>query len=252
MNADDVIDEIRENCKLLYDGYYENVEFAVEVAYHRGDCRWHGRASVPKDDCECPVVVEKRVRRKKRHGLLQQLREFSQNRDTDRELKAERGAPRTKVAGRPPGDMEGFFTLDEIECNIPYVVDRALTEAGRDRTWAAQPTRAILMGLAGQTGFFIEAHPDQALDILRATRRWVEQARASLRISTRATVFESVTCGNCGGALSTPAGNRGETDVRCIGTPEQPPCGETYPPGEWLELYQRMSQDRARREGTTS
>lgn len=243
-----VVNEIGDLCKLLYDGYHEDVDYTVEVAYHAEGCPWRGKALVTKEDCAvgCTLELEKRTRKIKRKGLLEQLKEFAKNRDTDRSPKAERGAPRVKVPGRPPGDMAGFFTLDEIECNIPYVVDRVLGEAGRDRTWAAQPTRAILIGLSAQAGFMIEAHPDQARELLKAARRWVSQAKRALKIEAESTIFDSVVCGNCGGGLSTPAGNRGDAAVRCVGTPDGPPCGEEYPPGEWLGLYQRSQHDRAR------
>jgi hypothetical protein len=234
-----IVDRIDENCKLLYSGYTEHVDYNLEVAYHRNSCSHYGKSTIPKEDCECPVVNEKRVRQIKRKGYLDQLREFAQNKDTDRELKAERGAPRIKVAGRPPGDLGGFFTLDEIECEIPYIVDRVLEEVGRDRTWACQSARHILIGLANQCCHFADARPDQLRVIDKACSKWVATARSTLRISTRDTIFDSIVCGNCGGGLSTPAGNRGESDVRCVGTPEQPPCGETYPPGEWLTLYER-------------
>jgi hypothetical protein len=237
--AQAVLDRIEDNCQLLWDGYYEHIEYSVEVCYHRGDCKHRG-TTAPKGDCEnCPVVNEKRSAQKKRPGLLQQLQEFKEHKDTDRELKAERGAPRIKVAGRPPGDMGGFFLLDEITCEATALVDRVLEEVGRDRTWATQSILSLLRGLPLQVSYFVESRPDQARLIDKACQKWVDSARSTLKISTRDTIFDSVVCGNCGGALSTPAGNRGDSDVRCIGTPTAPPCGETYPPGEWLALYER-------------
>lgn len=234
-----ILDRIEDNCQLLWDGYTERVDYVVEVAYHRGACQYHGKSTLPKDDCECPVVSEKRTRQIKRKGLLHQLQEFKENKDTDRELKAERGAPRIKVAGRPPGDLGGFFTLDEISVEVVNLTDRVLEEVGRDRTWASQSVFGILRGLSGQVAHFVEARPDQARVLDKACSKWVDLARSTLKISTRDTIFDSVVCGNCGGGLSTPAGNRGEADVRCVGTPDTPPCGETYPPSDWLTLYER-------------
>lgn len=234
-----IVDRIDEKCQLLYSGYSEQVDYRLDVAYHRNVCEYHGKSTLPKEECECPVVSEKRTRQIKRKGLLDQLREFAQNKDTDRNTKAERGAPRIKVAGRPPGDLAGFFALDELECEIVRTVELVLEEVGRDRTWACQSVKHILIGLANQCCHFAEARPDQLRVVDKATSKWVDSARSTLRISTRDTIFDSVVCGNCGGGLSTPSGNRGESDVRCVGTPEQPPCGETYPPGEWLALYER-------------
>lgn len=235
--AQAIVERVEANCKLLYDGYIERVEYSVAVAYHRSTCQHHGSAEA--QDCPCPVVHEQRVRNVRRPGYLQQLREFAQHKDTDRNPKAERGAPRVKSPGRPPGDMGGFFTLDELECDIPTVVDRALAEAGRDRTWAAQSVRKILIGLGCQVAHILAAgRPDVARDLDLASTRWVDSARSTLKITVGDSMFESVTCGNCGGALQTPHGNQGDADVRCIGHPDAPPCGETYPPGEWLRLYE--------------
>jgi hypothetical protein len=233
-----VIRRIGDNAKILYDGYYENVEYAVDVAYHRAECVHHGKSALPRGDCECPVVTEQRVRKIKRRGLLAQLREFNQNKDTDRNPKAERGAPRVKVAGRPPGDMGGFFALDEIMCDIPYVVDRVLEEVGRDRTWAAAPVGEILMGLASQCHHFAEARPDQLREVDKAAARWVATARSTLKITVGDAIFDKIVCGNCGGGLATPWGNRGESDVVCVGTPGDPPCGHAYPMSEWVKLYE--------------
>lgn len=227
-----ILERIGANCRLLYEGYYEPVEYTVPVAYHRNGC---DRVPVT---CKCPVTNERRSNKVKRPGYLRQLQEFAAHKDTDRNPKAERGAPRIKVAGRPPGDMAGFFAHDEIVCDIIATVDRVLEEVERDRTWAASPVHEILMALAGQVGHFIQARPDQARVIDKAAASWVAKARATLRISTGDAVFDSVLCGNCGGGLSTPWGNRGDHAVVCIGTPSDPPCGESYPMSEWVKLYE--------------
>lgn len=238
--------KIESNCKLLYGGYQEKVEYVIDVAYHRGECVHYGKSTRVKDDCDCPTAKEKRVRNVNRPGYLDQLHKFAQNKDTDRNPKAERGAPRVKVAGRPPGDMAGFFALDELSCNIVNVIDRALEEVGRDRTWACGPIHQVLAGLAHQVAYFVESRPDVARDVEKATTKWVESAQSTLKISTGNAIFDSVVCGNCGGALGSPWGNQGESDVRCIGSPSAEPCGETYPVSEWLRLYEE-SQQQARR-----
>ncbi len=303
--AREIVLRIDENCKLLYEGYLEKVQYVLQVSAHAADCVWHGRTHLAKD-CGCPVTNEQRVRNVRRPGYLDQLREFAKHKDTDRNPKAERGAPRVKTAGRPPGDMGGFFALDELECDIPSVADRFLEALGRDRTWAAQSVRLVLLGLASQVANALSAAAaaggpagagrldggstqgpviDSADDRLRccedplrtskddlvrdrdddlheckddhgikisdhdapidharrvdlAVIRWVDLARRTLKITVQETIFDKIVCGNCGGGLATPAGNRGDHDVRCVGTPSAPPCGETYPPGEWLRLYE--------------
>lgn len=231
------VQRIEQNCQLLYHGYDEKVDYVVEIAVHAKDCVWYGKTNRQRP-CECEVVKEKRARNVRRPGLIQQLREYAANKDTDRKPKAERGAPRVKTAGRPPGDMAGFFAVDELECEITALVDRAMEDAGRDRTWASLPVQTVLEGLARQVSWFIDERPDLARDVDKAAAAWVAKARSTLRISTSEAIFDSVPCGNCGGSLGTPWGNVGEDDVRCIGSAETPPCGETYPMSEWMRLYE--------------
>lgn len=237
-DARNIIRNIDENCKVLYDGYHENVEYAVDVAYHRGHCKYHGKSTLPKTDCECPIVREKRNRRVKRHGLLQQLQEYQQNKDVDRNAKAARGAPRVKTPKCHP-ELAGFFALDEIMSEIYREVDRWLEDAGRDRTWASQPVKLILMGLAQQAAHFAEARPDLVRTVDRRVERWVGVARSALKITVADSIFDSAVCGNCGGGLSTAHDAGGDmTMIRCVGTPTDPPCGEGYPMGDWLKIYE--------------
>lgn len=233
-----IVRNIEDNCKLLYDGYHENVEYAVDVAYHRGTCPYHGKSTLPKTDCECPIVREQRNRRVKRKGLLEQLQEYQANKDVDRNLKAARGAPRVKTPKMHP-ELAGFFALDEIMADIFSQVDRWLEEADRDRTWASQPVKLILMGLAGQVGHFAEARPDLARTVDRRVARWVGSARSALKITVADSIFDGAVCGNCSGGLSTGHDGNGDMRViRCVGTPETPPCGESYPITEWLKIYE--------------
>lgn len=242
---DPALMRISQNCKLLYHGYEERVDYTVEVKYHRSSCEYYSKATQKYNDCDCPIANEKRSRNVKRPGYLEQLQQFAQNKDTDRNPKAERGAPRVKVAGRPPGDMAGFFAVDELTCDIVNVVDRALDEVGRDRTWACGPVTQVLAGLATQVSYFAHSRPDVLRDVDKAAARWVSTARSTLRISTSDSFFDSVVCGNCGGALSTPWGNQDGADVRCVGTPSDGPCGETYPVSEWLRLYEQRERGRS-------
>lgn len=221
---------VENQCRLLHQGYTERVEFSVTVPYHVAGCS--------RRDCGCPVKTEARSRNVHRKGYLEQLADFARNKDTDRGPKAERGAPRVKVPGRPPGDLAGFFLADEIAIEVSKLADRICTEASRDLTWAAQSTRGILMGLAGQVGIIAEDHPDLALDVEKAVLGWVRRCREALRINVGEAMFKGMVCGNCGGALATSYGNSGEDAVRCVGGPENEPCGTTYGPDEWLRIYE--------------
>lgn len=226
-----LLKRLEENCKLLGSGWRDRVEYTVPAKYHGPGC-------MKGDDCHCPITHEKRIRHVHRPSLLEQLREFRQNRDTDRNPKSERGAPRVKTAGKPPGDVTGFFTLDEITCDAYTVLDRIFEEAGRDRRWLVeQPLGSIFNGLGYQVKQFIDDRPDLARDVLKATDRWVRQAKAALRVTVSDAMFGDTVCGNCGGGLSVAWDN--SSDVRCVGTPATAPCGETYPMSEWVQLYER-------------
>jgi hypothetical protein len=184
------------------------------------------------------VANENRTKTVRQPGLLVQLKEFQQHKDTDRERKAERGAPRVKTAGKPPGDLAGFFTLAEITCEAYTFIDRILTEAVRDRSVAALPIKDTLRGLPYQVSQFADTHPDLAHECAKATRRWLDKARRTLKLVTGDAMFAETVCGNCGvGALAIAADNSSE--VRCVGTPAEPPCGETYGMGDWVGLYEQ-------------
>lgn len=235
-----VINRITNNCRLLYAGYDESVEYKVDVSYHVETCKYYQRTTMPRASCECPVVREDRGKTVKRPGLLDQLQEFQQNKDTDRNPQSERQAPRVKKV-KYMAELNGFFALDEIMSEINRDVDRWLEEAERDRTWAAQPVKLILMGLPGQVQMFAESRPDLMHVIDKRLADWVARSRSALKITVGDAIFESVVCGNCGGGLASPWGNRGESSVVCVGKPDSPPCGHSYPMNEWMDLYEGRS-----------
>ena len=235
-----LLHQIRQDCNLLAEGYDEKVEYKVPVAYHRDVCPIRAKA---KTSCECPVVNEDRVRWVKRPGLLGQLKNFQQNKDVDRNPKAARGAPRVKKPKMHP-ELAGFFTLDEICAEAYTVMDKVLEEGGRDRSWAAQNVVLAIAGLPGQLVHFAERRPDLIATTAAATGGWRRKAEGALRLAVSDSIFEGTVCGNCGGALSVPWSVDGDSEVRCIGTGVEPPCGETYPVSEWVRLAKGRNDDR--------
>lgn len=230
--SETLLDRIDQNCTLLGAGWKEQVDYTLPVTYHDKEiCQPRNKP------CGCPVKNEKRTKYINRESLLEQLRLYSQNRDTDRNPKAERGAPRVKTAGKPPGDVTGFLTLDEITCDAYSTLDRIFEEAGRDRMWLAQSLKIVLTGLRYQVSQFAETRPDLARDVLKATDKWVRQAKTALKMTVSDAMFGDTVCGNCGGGLKVAWDN--SSDVECIGTLSSPPCGETYPMSEWVALYEK-------------
>lgn len=224
-----IIKRIDDNCKLLASGYSERVEYKASLVYHRAICS-------KGTDCDCPRVIEDRVRRINRPSLIAQLKEWQQNCDVDRNPKAARGAPRVKTPRMHP-ELRGFFTLDEITCEAYTLFDRILEEGGRDRSFASAPIEYVINGMAYQMTHIIESHPDLAQQLLKSTGKWVAQAKAALNQTVSDAMLGETVCGNCGGGLSVAWDN--SSDVRCVGSPSEPPCGETYPMSEWVTLYER-------------
>lgn len=229
-----IIKALRSNCERLTAGYEEKVDYKVKVAYHGATCRYHGRTNQPRLSCDCRTEEEARVRTIRRPGLLLQLRDYQKSKDTDRNPKAERAAPRVKTPKSHP-ELAGFFTLDEITVDVYTTVDRALEQAGRDRGWASDNILAVIGGLASQVGYFVDTHREVAQGILAASYKWVNQAERTLNITVADAQFADTVCGNCNGGLAIAWDNSGE--VRCLGTLTTPPCGATYGPGDWLELF---------------
>lgn len=235
-----MLDRVEANCKLLWKGWREKVEYKIPVKYHdKETCAIH---RVRAATCECPVENESRTRSVNREGLIQQLREYTKNVDADLNPKAARGAPRVKTPKLHP-EMAGFLTLDEITCEAYTLLDRVFEEAGRDRTWLAQPIESMFMGLTYQVGQFGEERPDLAREVAKATDRWVAMAKTTLKLTVSDAMFGDMVCGNCGGGLAVAWDNSSE--VRCIGAPDEPPCGETYPMSEWVSLYEKKKRDAA-------
>lgn len=231
------VETVMANCKLLVSGYRERIEYQEPVKYHSPDCV---RATMKVAECDCRVEMETRARHVQRRGLLDQLDDFTKNRDCDLSPKAARGAPRVKKAKLNP-ELNGYLTLDEITCDVYMSLDRIFEEAERDRTYLSQPVRVILPGLANQVRYMIDAgRPDLARQVSKLTRKWVDSAKRTLNHTVSDAMFGDVVCGNCGGGLVGPGRVEGEgAIVRCAGSPAEAPCGQEYPASEWLELYEK-------------
>jgi hypothetical protein len=227
-----LVERVQENCDLLTKGWRERVEYTEPVKYHDQGCAFSGTPA----PCECRVENEKRVRHVQQQGLLNQLRLYTKSKDTDRNPKSARAAPRVKTPKMHP-ELNGFFTLDEITCDAYMVIDRVMDEGGRDRNLVSNELTFVLSRLPYQMHEIVRDHPDLVRDMMKATDRWVAKARATLNLTVSDAMFADTVCGNCGGGLAVAWD--GSSDVRCVGSPSEPPCGETYPMSEWVALYEK-------------
>lgn len=231
MKTTEYIKKVEADIKLLNQGWRDKVEYMLPVVYHRPHCESTGNGNA----CECPIVNEKRSKHVTSPGLLQQLEEYGKHVDLGAEPKAERGSP-GKSKSRPPGDMNGFHTLDEIIAEAYTITDRIMREAGRSAE--VMPIREVLNQLPYQCRQIVDDYPHLVEDIAHATGRWVDKAQRALGIKTTETVFANTVCGDCGGALAVGRDLR-RTDVRCVGTPAAKACGRRYPMSEWVGLYEK-------------
>lgn len=230
---EDWLNRIEGNVKTLAQGWSEQIEYVVPVKYHVDGCKQRLMGGM----CSCPTKEEKRSRYVKRDGLLEQLKNFQANKDVDRNPKAARGAPRVKKVKFMP-ELNGFFTLDEITTEAYMLLDRVYYEGGRDRLEAAGPLHSVLVGLTYQASQIADAgHGDLVRELLKATDKWVLSARHALNLTVSNAQFADTVCGNCNGALAVAWDNSSE--VKCIGSPAEPPCGTGYPMSEWISLYEK-------------
>jgi hypothetical protein len=232
VNPDEIVQQIEDNTRILVSGWKEKVAYKVAVTYHREECPREG-------ECECPVTHEKRNKVVTEKGLLTQLQNYGDHKDTDRGPKSERAAPRVKTPKLHP-ELNGFLTLDEIHCDAYMVLDRVFEQAGRDRTWLSQPLKMVLMGLGYQVRQFVEDQPELASEVLHATAKWVMSAKRTLALTVPDAIFGDTVCGICSGGLAIAWDN--SSDIRCVGTPATPPCGKVYPKTEWLALYEQQQR----------
>lgn len=231
-----LMERLTENVGLLVYGWREKIEYEVPVRYHdKGQCSFASRAK-NGDVCSCPVRNEKRSRHIQVDCLLDQLKEYAKSKDVDRNPQAARQPPRVKKIKNNP-ELNGFFTLDEITCDAYMVIDKAYEEADLDRTVTSRPLTEVLGGLILKMGELAEGRPDLVRDMVKATGKWVSMARHTLNMTVSEAQFSGTVCGNCQGGLAVAWDN--SSDVRCIGTPTAPPCGETYPMSEWVSLYEK-------------
>lgn len=196
----------------LCSGWYDKIEYGVKVG----------------DD------TEKRAKRVRHPALLAQLARVSTGGAATGD-KCERTAP-NKPASRPPGDMRGVELLDQIHQESLYCYNLILAHEGREPMIVSTGTVAILRNIvAGLES--VEHQPKITREIAGCALRWRTTARTILGYEKPLKMLDSVTCGDCGGALGV---TDGETiTVWCVGTPHAAPCGKTYPQNSWLGLLER-------------
>lgn len=134
-----------------------------------------------------------------------------------------------KPGSRPPMNMVYSNAVDTIE-------EQAI-EAWADIEPDLPPTSplaCLLADLRTAAITYADERPQGVQRLARAFRRWVHDARVLLGYESRKVTLADTVCGECGGTLAVAID--ATSDVRCIGTADNDPCGMIYGRLEWVSL----------------
>ncbi|WP_146132522.1 hypothetical protein [Streptomyces solincola] len=217
----------------------EEIDGLVDQLIRGWTERIHYRVAVPTDcahiNCKCVAATEARAQTITHAGLLDQLKLFQQQGDPGPRDGAERGAP-NKPGSRPPGNMKGFHLLDEISVEIMSFGQECAERAGYGPDVALVSVAGNLGNIRRLSTSAYDRDELLAYDIRNRLRGWVRRCRLALAHDQPDEMLADTVCGECGGGLA--VGRGAETDVRCVGTPEQPPCGVRYGRQDWVALLE--------------
>jgi hypothetical protein len=129
------------------------------------------------------------------------------------------GARWGQPSSRPPGTLDFIDLLHHIDS---WLIMESAT--GRNRT-------EKLRSLVSSATFRSDEWTKEACHDLRRFRK---TARIMLQYDVPAVPLRDTVCGECGGTLVVAV--NADSDVRCVGTSEQPSCGMVYEKWRWVEL----------------
>lgn len=222
----------------LADGWEERIEYQVNIKRHVMLCQiWRSAMSQARQrhyECACPEHLEARARTVQLPSLIDQLQEAVAEPTS---MVGGDGASGDKPHSNPPGNQEALDLLLSIKTDVlvcygglhqllyPTHPERAVSVISALRTlpdWCA---------MASDSGY-----EQIVCDVKEVLRKRVRSARIILGYDTRQTMLADTVCGECGGALI--VADDASTDVRCIGTPDAPPCGTKYYRWQWIDLLE--------------
>lgn len=176
--------------------------------------------------------VEKRAGWVSHKSLIVQL-----ERQTDRLITGERcESSGGKPTSRPPGNLEALALLEEIHT---YALEVGAHWDIRRPPRTPWGTRAVLGAIAAHA----RTHTDDELSqVAWHLQGYARRAQTLLGHEAPIKLLADSVCGECGGALAVPSDARGA--VRCVGSPQAPPCGTRYQHSRWLELALERQAER--------
>lgn len=188
------------------DGWRERVEYGVVI---------NGRA-------------EARAKTVKQDPLLAQLKAAVH---AFRMRESSEIGPAAKIVSPHPGNLEASDLLHRIEDYAHTARKAMLSGLGQKerRKHALPTTLRSLVSLAAELG-----DEDYTSAVTASLRAHARQARLILGYDRPMVMLEGCVCGDCGGALV--VATDAQSDVRCIGKPEEPSCRRIYYRWQWMEL----------------
>lgn len=198
------------NVQCLVNGWRERVEYNVKIG---------------KD-------VEARAKTMRHVALILQLQEMSLTQSS-----GSGGPSVNRPDSRPPGNMAPLHLIDTISEQARFLYADLCADfrgvAPQDPLLHQRITQ-VLHNLLAVSQVAIETHPRNVHQVARTSSQWVRKARCMLGYDKPQVLLRDMVCGNCGGALC--VASDASTDVRCIGTPALPSCGQVYARWDWLNL----------------
>ncbi|MCX4912830.1 hypothetical protein [Streptomyces sp. NBC_00687] len=144
------------------------------------------------------------------------------------------GASGDKPHSNPPGNQEALDLLMAIKADAA-----SCFAALREHLYPTHPQRAVDTVTALRTlpdWCAMAGGAEVAGNVREVLRKHVRTARIVLGYDTRQHMLADTVCGDCGGALI--VADDASTDVRCIGSPDTPPCGTRYYRWQWIDLLE--------------
>ncbi|MFH8405545.1 hypothetical protein ACH4FX_12330 [Streptomyces sp. NPDC018019] len=233
---------IAESAAQLATGCEERVQFTVIVRQHAPQCRLQRAAMTPgrrkHHECDCPGHLEERAETKRFPALIQQLEAAVFE---PASAAGDSGGGADKPHSNPPGNqavLDLLFAVKARTFGYYHQLRNALFPDYRDApaTSTANALAQIADWAAMACDGTLECSEELVHDIRTGLGRLVRGARITLGHDAPQRMLADTVCGECGGALV--VADDASSDVRCIGTPEAPPCGTKYFRWQWVDLLE--------------
>jgi len=183
-------------------------------------------------ECDCPSRIEYRQTYPMQVPILTQLFEAKY----EVPVTGDNGKGPTKLEAPLPGNL---VVPDTLLWNIRIAAGMVVSDWSLHLSGGRQNGKtsgaAWLQALRAAQGRRLPEELDDAAGALRPS---YEAAMRYLGYGTDRVMLVDTCCDECGGVLSAPRQlGQDDMDVHCEGLNEEPPCGRSYRPEEWLAMH---------------